>query len=159
VAEYDNGGSLMAIELRKARADEIEAVRAVIVADQMPVIELERWIEEFWVLEDDGELVGCAGVEGYGEAAILRSVAITPSLRGTGQGVRLVQHCLDCAREGGAKRCYLFTMTAENFFPKFGLERCTLDDFEPAVRGAWQYRGNVEHEMLRKMLVPMRAVL
>ena len=81
----------MAIELRKARTDEIEAVRALIIADQMPVIELERWIEEFWVLEDGGELVGCAGVEAYGEAAILRSVAVTPSLRGIGQGIRLVQ--------------------------------------------------------------------
>lgn len=149
----------MTIELRKARADEIEAVRALIVGEQMPAIELERWIEEFWVLDDGGELVGCAGVELYGPAAVLRSVAITPSLRGTGKGIRLVQHCLDYAREGGAKRCYLFTMTAENFFPKFGFERCTLDDFEPAVLESWQYRGNIEHEMLRKMLIPMRAVL
>ncbi|MEK7248696.1 MAG: GNAT family N-acetyltransferase [Chloroflexota bacterium] len=148
----------MAIELRKARPDEIEAVRALIVAGQMPVIKLERWIEEFWVLDDDGELVGCAGVESHGPAAVLRSVAITPSLRGTGQGVRLVQHCLDYARENGAKRCYLFTMTAENFFTKFGFERCTLDDFEPTVRKSWQYRGNVEHEMLRKMLIPMRLM-
>ena len=50
----------------------------------------------------------------------------------------------------------MFTMTAENFFPKFGFERCALEDFEPAVREAWQYRGNIEHEMLRKMLIPMR---
>jgi amino-acid N-acetyltransferase len=146
-------------ELRKARPDEIEEVRALIVSESMPVIELERWIEEFWVLDNGGELVGCAGVETYGEAAVLRSVAVAPSLRGTGEGIRLVQHCLDYARQLGAKRCYLFTMTAQNFFPKFGFEVCTLDDFEPAVREAWQYRGNVEHEMLRKMLTPMRAEL
>lgn len=149
----------MAIEIRKARADEIETVRALIVSGEMPAIELERWIEEFWVLDDGGRLIGCAGVETYGEAAVLRSVMVAPELRGTGWGVRLVERCLDYMREKGAGRCYLFTMTAMDFFPRFGFEACTLDDFEPAVREAWQYRGNVEHEVLRKMLTPMRATL
>jgi amino-acid N-acetyltransferase len=143
-------------ELRKARPQEIEEVRALIVAESMPAIELERWIEEFWVLDNGGTLAGCAGVEQYGEAAVLRSVAVAESLRGTGQGVRLVQHCLDYAKANGAKRVYLFTMTASGFFPRFGFEPCSLEDFEPAARAAWQWRGNMEHEVLRKMLTPMR---
>ena len=147
------------IDLRKARPDEIEPVRALIVSEQMPAMELERWIEEFWVLDNDDEIVGCAGIEMYGEAAVLRSVATAPSIRGSGEGIRLVRRCLDYARELGAKRCYLFTMTAENFFPKFGFERCTLDNFEPSVRESWQYRGNIEFEKLRKMLTPMMATL
>ncbi len=149
----------MAVVLRRARADEIEAVIAVIVAEGMPAMELERWIEQFWVLDDGGTLLGCAGVENYGEAAVLRSVAVAQPLRGTGWGVRLVERSLEYAKGLGAKRCYLFTMTAEDFFPRFGFERCSLEDFEPSVRECWQYRGNVEHEELRKMLIPMRATL
>jgi len=149
----------MPVELRRARRDEMETVRQIIVSENMPAMELDRWIEDFWVLDKDGELVGCAGVEVYGEAAVLRSVATAPSIRGTGEGIRLVKRCLEYAREKGAKRCYLFTMTAEDFFPRFGFERCTLDDFETAVRESWQYRGNIEFEDLRKMLTPMRATL
>ena len=149
----------MPVELRKARRDEIEVVRDLIVSEQMPAMELERWIDDFWLLEDSGVLAGCAGIENYGEGAVLRSVAVAPALRGTGWGVRLVNHSLDYARERGALRCYLFTMTAEGFFPRFGFARCTLEDFEPAVRECWQYRANVEHEMLRNMLVPMKATL
>ena len=149
----------MALELRRARPEEIEAVRALIVSEQLPAMELERWIGGFWVLDDGRQIVGCAGVETYGEAAVLRSVATAPSIRGTGEGVRLVNRCLNYARELGAKRCYLFTMTAQEFFPRFGFATCTLDDFEPSVRECWQYKGNVEHEMLRKMLTPMRATL
>jgi len=86
-------------------------------------------------------------------------VAVVPELRGTGEGIRLVKHCLDYARQNGANRCYLFTMTAQDFFTRFGFEVCSLDDFEPAMHDCWQYIGNVEHEELRKMLTPMRATL
>ena len=146
-------------ELRNARPEDIEEMRVLITEDNMPAIELERWLADFLVVEDDGKIVGCAGVETYGEAAVLRSVVIAPSLRGTGEGVRLVEGSLDYAREKGAKRCYLFTMTAVDFFPRFGFSRCSLDDFEPSVRASWQWRGVSEHEQLREALIPMRADL
>jgi amino-acid N-acetyltransferase len=147
------------IRLRRATAEDMEQMSALIVSAGMPNMELEEWVDDFWVVDQGGEIVGCAGIETYGEGAVLRSVAIAPALRGTGWGVRLVRRCLDYAKELGSKRCYLFTMTAEEFFPRFGFERCTLDDFEPAVRDAWQYRGNIEHEALRQVLIPMRATL
>lgn len=149
----------MAPELRLARPDELEAVRALIVSEGMPAMELEERLAGFWVLDDDGKLVGCAGIELYGEAAVLRSVMVDPSLRGTGEGERMIWRALDYAREGGTKRCYLFTMTADAYFPRFGFERCELDDFEPAAREGWQWRSVFEHEPLRQVLIPMRATL
>jgi amino-acid N-acetyltransferase len=122
-------------------------------------MEVAEWLDGFWVLDDGERLVGCAGIERYSDSAVLRSVMTDPSLRGTGQGVRLVQRCLEDARDGGAKRCYLFTMTAQDFFPRFGFERCTLEDFDAAARECWQWRGVSEHEQLRRVLIPMRAEL
>lgn len=147
------------LTLRAGRPDEIEEISKLITSEGMPALEVDRWIDSFWVLDDGTKLVGCAGVEIYGEAAILRSVMVAPELRGTGEGVRMIKRALDYMRENGAKRCYLFTMTAEAWFPRFGFSVCSLDDFEPAARESWQYKANIEHEFLRKMLTPMRAEL
>jgi len=149
----------MAVALRLARPEDVPAITKLIEGEWMPAIEVAEWVGGFFVLDDDGNLAGCAGIEIYGEAAVIRSVVVAESLRGTGEGVRLVEQSLAYARENGAKRCYLFTMGAVTFFPRFGFERCALDDFEPAVRDSWQYRGVSENEPLRQSLIPMRAVL
>lgn len=147
------------LDLRQARPDEVEEISKLITSEQMPAIEVGEWLDGFWVLDDGNKLVGCAGLELYGEAAQLRSVMIDSLLRGTGEGVRLVERCLDYARQHGAKRCYLFTMTAASWFPRFGFAPCALEDFEAAARGSWQWKAAMDFEPLRKMLTPMRAIL
>lgn len=147
------------LTLRIGRPDEVEEISKLITSEGMPAIEVDRWIDGFWVLDDGTKLLGCAGVEVYNEAAVLRSVMVAPELRGTGEGVRMIQRALDYMREQGARRCYLFTMTAENWFPRFGFEVCSLDDFEASARESWQYKANIEHELLRNMLIPMRVAL
>jgi amino-acid N-acetyltransferase len=147
------------IELRTAHLEELDEISKLITSESMPAMEVDRWIDSFLVLDDGEKLVGCAGVEVYGEAAVLRSVMVAPELRGTGEGIRMIKRALDYMREQGAKRCYLFTMTAERWFPRFGFEVCLLDDFEPGARESWQYKGVMEFEPLRKMLTPMRAEL
>jgi amino-acid N-acetyltransferase len=146
-------------DLRRARPEDSEEIRTLIISEMLPAMEVDEWIDGFWVLEEADQLVGCAGIEKYGEAAVLRSVVTALSLRGTGEGVRMTRRALDYAREIGAKRCYLFTMGAVTFFPRFGFERCTLDDFEPSARESWQWRGVSENEQLREMIIPMRADL
>lgn len=150
---------MMELTLRIGRSDEVEAIAKLITSEGMPAREVDRWIDGFWVLDDGRKLVGCAGVEVYGEAAVLRSVMVAPELRGTGEGVRMIERALDYMREMGARRCYLFTMTAQSWFPRFGFAVCSLDDFEAAARESWQYKANIEFEPLRKMLIPMRAEL
>ena len=115
--------------------------------------------ERLLVLDEAGTLLGCAGIERYGEAAVLRSVVVSESLRGSGEGVRMTERALAFARDDGARRCYLFTMTASEFFARFGFERCRLDDFEPAARECWQWQGVSGSEHLAEKVIPMRADL
>jgi amino-acid N-acetyltransferase len=150
---------MTSLELRLARPDEVDEVTKLISSEGMPAVEVERWLDGFWVLDDGETLLGCAGVELYADSAVLRSVMTAPELRGSGEGVRLVKRALDYARGNGAKRCYLFTMTAEQWFPRFGFSACTLDEFDKAARESWQYRAVIEHERLRAMLTSMRADL
>lgn len=149
----------MAPGLRRARREDMTAIEDLIKSESMPAMEVEEWLDTFWVIEDGGAVAACAGIERYGEGAVLRSVVVGKALRGTGEGDRLARHALDWARDDGAKRCYLFTMDAEPFWRRYGFERCTLDDFEPSVRQGWQWRGVSENEQLRAMLIPMKAEL
>ena len=145
--------------LRLARAEDVDAITRLITSESLPAVEVTEWLSSFWVLEDAGTLVGCAGIERYGDAAVLRSVVVAASLRGSGEGDRLTSRALAFARDDGARRCYLFTMTAPEFFSRFGFERCRLDDFEPAARESWQWQGISGSEDLAARVIPMRADL
>ena len=145
--------------LRLARAEDVGAITRLITSETLPAVEVTEWLSSFWVLEDAGTLVGCAGIERYGDAAVLRSVVVAATLRGSGEGARMTERALAFARDDGARRCYLFTMTAPEFFSRFGFRRCRLDDFEPAARESWQWRGVSGNEELAKVLIPMRADL
>jgi amino-acid N-acetyltransferase len=149
----------VAPKLRTARPEDIPAIESLIRSESLPAMEVEEWLDTFFVLEEAGEIVACAGIERYGDCAVLRSVVIAESIRGTGEGDRLTQHALDWAKADGAKRCYLFTMTAEAFFNRYGFERCALEDFEEAARQSWQWRGVSGQEQLRQMLTPMKGDL
>ena len=145
--------------LRLARVEDVDAITRLITSETLPAVEVAEWLSGFWVLDEAGTLLGCAGIERYGDAAVLRSVVVAAPLRGSGEGARLTEHVLAFARDDGARRCYLFTMTASEFFARFGFQRCRLDDFEPEARESWQWQGVSGSEGLAEKVIPMRADL
>jgi amino-acid N-acetyltransferase len=148
------------VALRPARSEDVPEIERLLAAEWLPPMAIAEFLPSFWVLESDGRVVGCAGIEIYGgEAAVLRSVVVAPELRGTGEGDRLVRNALDYAREQDAKRVYLFTMHAGPFFARFGFAPVTTDDFEPAVRDSWQYIGLTERPEILKDMTPMRLIV
>jgi amino-acid N-acetyltransferase len=150
----------MGVSLRPARPDDVPEIERLLAAEWLPPMAIVEFLPSFWVLESDGRIVGCAGIEIYGgEAAVLRSVVVAPELRGTGEGDRLVRNALDYAREHDAKRVYLFTMHAGPFFARHGFAPVTTDDFERAVRDSWQYIGLTERPEILKDMTPMRLIV
>lgn len=69
----------------------------------------------YFVLEQDGQVVGGAGVAPLAGAAEdvceLRKMYFLPIARGKGWGRSLLHHCLDEARRLGFRLCYLETLT------------------------------------------------
>ena len=149
----------MGVALRPARSGDIPEIERLLAAEWLPPMAITEFLDSFWVLESDGRVAGAAGIEIYGEAAVLRSVVVAPELRGTGEGDHLVRNGLKYAREHGAKRVYLFTMHAAPFFARYGFEPVTTDDFEPAVRNSWQYVGLTERPEILKQMMPMRLIV
>jgi N-acetylglutamate synthase-like GNAT family acetyltransferase len=73
--------------------------------------------------EHDGCLLGVAATERYGDAALLRSVAVHAPARGHGLGQALVERALADARAAGAREAWLLTETAAPFFAGLGWSR------------------------------------
>lgn len=68
----------------------------------------------FFVLEIDRRVVGCAGVApllgGDKATCELRKMYFLPQARGLGFGIKMLQLCLQEAKELGYQRCYLETL-------------------------------------------------
>ena len=63
----------------------------------------EGWGHYFVVREDDGRVVGVAGLELHGEDGLLRSVAVDPDYRGQGLAAALVEAVLQRAARVGLR--------------------------------------------------------
>ncbi|HSP54917.1 MAG TPA: GNAT family N-acetyltransferase [Dehalococcoidia bacterium] len=142
--------------MRGARGKDLAAIDALIVAEHLPAFRTAEFLDTFWVLESQGRLLGCVGLEVFGEAALLRSVITSSELRGQGYGDVLVKKAFDEAESRGVKRLYLFTLDKALFFARFGFERCTMEDFEPAARQCSQYEILKDHREVAAVLTAMR---
>lgn len=103
-----------------AREEDVEAIVALLKTNNLPVSDLGTGQRMFLVALSDGKTVGCVAVEMYGNAGLLRSLAVNNELRGKGIGQKLVAEAEAWSRNNGLKSLYLLTTTAAGFFPKAG---------------------------------------
>jgi amino-acid N-acetyltransferase len=128
-------------DVRPARAEDVPRIEELITGEHLPAYGLDEFLGSFFVLEDGERVVGCAGLEVYGEAALLRSVVVAPELRRKDEGRRLVEAALAEARRLGVARVYLFTMSADAFFGRLGFRLVQPEEFEEAVRASRQFEA------------------
>jgi amino-acid N-acetyltransferase len=121
------------------RAD-LPLVESLLAAHQLPKEGLAESIDRFWLAEAQGALVGIAGLELYGQAALLRSVVVVPEWRGRGLAGALVERALDTARQAGVRDTYLLTTTAEHFFPRFGFKPIARESAPAALKASVEFR-------------------
>jgi UDP-N-acetylmuramate: L-alanyl-gamma-D-glutamyl-meso-diaminopimelate ligase len=96
---------------------------------------------KFYVLHNETGLVGCVALEVYGEAAILRSLAVKKEARGIGYGWLLAETAVTMARHRGIKRIYLLTENASDFFAaKLGFRIVDISTVSPAVANSSTFR-------------------
>lgn len=77
-------------------------------------------IQEFWVAESAGRVIGCGALHVLWEdLAEIRTVAVDPEVRGRGVGHRIVSALIETARELGVRRVFCLTFEVE-FFSRYG---------------------------------------
>src|SRR5437879_1720344 len=107
----------------------------------LPQAGLEQHLATTLVAREGVRIVGCAALELYGRAALLRSVAVEPSSRGLGLGAQLTHAALDLARAHAVQTVYLLTDTASVFFLRFGFHRLLRTDVDPPVQRSAEFTG------------------
>lgn len=121
------------VTIRPAKPEEFASVLGLLKRNRLPDAGLAEHAANLLVAVEHGRIVGSAALELYGDAALLRSVAVDQALRGRGLALSLTRAALDRARANGVRDVYLLTETAADFFARLGFRRIPRADAEPAV--------------------------
>ncbi|RJK97193.1 amino-acid N-acetyltransferase [Vallicoccus soli] len=108
--------------MRRARTADVRTVRRLIdtyTADRIllskATVTLYEDVQDFWVAELGGEVVGCGALHVLWEdLAEVRSLAVDPAVRGHGVGGALLDRLVELGRELGVRR--LFCLTFQTAF-------------------------------------------
>jgi amino-acid N-acetyltransferase len=122
------------IELRPVEGDDLSYVETLLAANDLPTADLHEGTGQFYVARTSEGAVGVGGVEVYGTAGLLRSVAVEASTRGEGYGTRICDGIEDLARERELEELWLLTTTAATFFAERGYREVDRSDAPGRIR-------------------------
>lgn len=114
------------LTVRRARVGDVRRIKelvdcyagAVLLAKQL--VTLYEDVQEFWVAEWDGSILGCGALHVLWEdLAEIRTLAVHPDALGHGVGHALVSQLVEQARELGLRRVFVLTFE-EHFFSRHG---------------------------------------
>lgn len=129
--------------LRPAIRDDLEAAQALMRSCHLPAEGIaEQFGEAYVVAEREGRIVGVAGVERHGAHGLLRSVAVTPPMRGAGLGATLVADRLAWADAQGIQSLFLLTMDAKRYFARHGFVGVERSTAPPEIQTSSQFAGS-----------------
>ena len=124
---------------RNALKTDWSQVSQLLTEANLPLEGAEEALTDLTLAFRGEELVGSAGLERYGNIALLRSVAVAQTERNTGLGQELVRRLLDWAYEEGIEQVVLLTTTAANFFPRFGFRQISRNQMPEAVKASSEF--------------------
>lgn len=130
-----------ASQIRRAKTEDMIAVQGLInaFADQDLMLhrsmsELYENVRDFFVVEEEGEVVGCAALHvTWKDLAELKSLAVAESKQGRGYGRQLIEICLQDAKTVGLRKVFALTYVPQ-LFEKLGF---SLVDRSLLPRKVW----------------------
>jgi amino-acid N-acetyltransferase len=130
----------MEIAIRRARTADVRGIRRLIdmySTDRRllskATVALYEDVQEFWVADRQGEVVGCGALHVMWEdLAEVRTVAVDPTCRGHKLGHRLVAELLQAARDIGVRRAFVLTFET-GFFASLGFVPIDGTPVQPEV--------------------------
>jgi len=126
-----------------ASGGDLDAIRRLLVAALLPSGDVDGPNQRFIVARQNGRVVGCAGLETFGEDGQLRSMAVHWTGRNAGLGTKLHGRLLFEAVQAGVRMLYVVTTTAEDFFARQGYRKVQTAEVPPGVVGSEEYAAFV----------------
>jgi amino-acid N-acetyltransferase len=132
---------MSSIAIGPATPADLQAILDLLERCELPTVGLADHLADTLVARMADRVVGSVALEVYADGALLRSVAVDQSVRGTGIGVRLTEAALKRARNRGIAAVYLLTTTAQHFFPRFGFEEIARDDVPLTIHASAEFES------------------
>lgn len=128
------------LTLREADDDgSLSYVESMLDETGLPSRDVRSKPDCFYVGYADGDAVAVGGIEAYGTAGLLRSVAVDDSKRGEGFGTAMCDALEAEARAAGVETLYLLTTTAAEFFADRGYEERERSDAPDSIRETTEF--------------------
>ncbi len=134
--------------LREATAGDIPGIVQILEPlEQQGIIvrrepeQLERDIGRFFVIEADGNILGCAALYAYPAegSAELAALAVNPFYRDGGRGERLLHFAEARARMAGLKSIFVLSTRTMHWFIEHGFVEADIARLPEARRAAYNY--------------------
>ncbi|WP_232719469.1 amino-acid N-acetyltransferase [Gordonia metallireducens] len=114
------------VVVRRARTSDVPRIKELIdkyagkILLEKNLVTLYESVQEFWVGELDGEVVGCGALHVlWADLGEVRTVAVDPTFSGRGIGHKIVGRLMEIARELELSRVFVLTFET-SFFAKHG---------------------------------------
>ena len=114
------------VVVRRARTSDVPEVKRLVdtyagrILLEKNLVTLFEAVQEFWVAELNGEVVGCGALHVlWSDLGEVRTVAVDPKVKGKGVGHAIVGRLLEVARELQLERLFVLTFETE-FFSRHG---------------------------------------
>jgi amino-acid N-acetyltransferase len=143
------------ITISPATAADLEPIKALLAANDLPTAGVDDHWKTFIVARDGDQLVACGGAEAYQFVALIRSVAVQPDYRSKGLGRRIVRQLLDRLASRGLREFYLLTTTAEAYFRKRGFKPVDRDEVHPQLLSSREFQDACPDTAICMRLVMM----
>jgi N-acetylglutamate synthase-like GNAT family acetyltransferase len=128
------------VRIEAAAEGDLEPLRALLASVGLPTEGLGEHLGTALVAREGEAVIGCVALEVYGDAALLRSLAVVPPWQGRGLGRRLAQAALELGRRAGVETFCLLTLTAREFFARqFGFRPVARTETPSAVRQSVEF--------------------
>lgn len=128
-----------------ANSSDLALISKLLKSCDLPHEDISAHLSHFVVAKKDNRIVGTIGLEAYGKAGLLRSLAVAGGSRGNGIAKDLYDRLLAHAHLLGIDEIYLLTTTtttaAEGFFAKRGFQREERGNLPEAIRNTGEFQS------------------
>jgi SAM-dependent methyltransferase/predicted GNAT family acetyltransferase len=135
-------GGVAAVAIEDAGPNDPASIAEILGAVGLPTAGVAGSRGRFVVAREGKEVVGCAGLEVYGNTVLLRSLAVLPAYRGRGLGGRLAREIVERARRLGARQALLLTTSVAAMAAAMGFEAIPRDQVPAEVRDSWEFKAD-----------------
>ncbi|MCH7886403.1 MAG: GNAT family N-acetyltransferase [Candidatus Marinimicrobia bacterium] len=132
--------SIRKSNILNATRDDIPAITTLLKEANLPPDDLERWIDNFFVLTIEGKIEGCIGLEHWENDGLLRSFVVSEDYRSKGFGIELYNKFISVAKVMNLSSILLLAKGVSDFFEKNGFKFIDRNEVPESVKNSIQFK-------------------